>query len=150
MVEGEVIPGVAAFAVVLTDRTPLPLAQVGSPFLPRDSRLARLVQALLFRDVDNLLLCHGLSSSGMSCLKKPMRPVTFTPLQSGQHQKLFTGLGAAACKGSWQKSRKPSASASRQTTPTDRYLSTERRSSSRSAPSPPHLAKTAGSSASDP
>src|SRR5882724_9209770 len=99
MIVGEVIPGVAAFAVVLAHRPPLPLAQVGSPFLPGDLRLARLVQAFLYRDVDNLLLCHGLSSSGMSCLKKPMRPVTFTPLQSGPHQKLFTGLGAAAGKG---------------------------------------------------
>ena len=47
MVMGEVIPGIAAFAVVLPHRAPLPLAQIRSPFLPRDSRLARLVQAFL-------------------------------------------------------------------------------------------------------
>src|SRR5512134_3827252 len=48
---GEVIPGVAVFAVVLADRAPLPLAQVRPPFLPRDSRLARIVQAFLFSDI---------------------------------------------------------------------------------------------------
>jgi hypothetical protein len=36
MVVREVIPGIAVFAVVLANRAPLPLAQVGSPFLPRD------------------------------------------------------------------------------------------------------------------
>src|SRR4029077_5136366 len=74
LVMAEVVPGIAIFAVVLAHRAPLALAQIGSPFLPRDSRLARLVQAFLFRDVDDLLLCHGLSSSGMSCLNKPCGP----------------------------------------------------------------------------
>src|SRR5271165_822917 len=50
---GEVTPGVASLAVVLADRAPLPLAQVGSPFLPGDSRLARIVQPLLFRHIDD-------------------------------------------------------------------------------------------------
>src|SRR5262245_6180273 len=54
MVVGEVVPGIAVFAVVLTHRAPLPLAQVGPPFLPRDSRLARVVQAFLLSDIDNL------------------------------------------------------------------------------------------------
>ena len=39
---GEIVPGVAVLAVVLTDRPPLPLAEVGSPFLPGDVRLARI------------------------------------------------------------------------------------------------------------
>src|SRR5512144_1989472 len=47
----EVIPGIAVFAVVLANRTPLPLAQIRSPFLPRDLRLARIVQPLLFRHI---------------------------------------------------------------------------------------------------
>ena len=34
LVVGEVIPGVAAFAVVLADGSPLPFAQVRSPLLP--------------------------------------------------------------------------------------------------------------------
>src|SRR4029077_15065607 len=54
MVVGEVIPGIAVIAIVFTDRAPLPLAQVGSPFLPWDSRLARLVQAFLLSDIDNV------------------------------------------------------------------------------------------------
>src|SRR5882724_4021798 len=49
---GEIVPGVAIFAVVLADRTPLPLAEVGSPLLPGDVRLARLVQPLLLGDID--------------------------------------------------------------------------------------------------
>ena len=53
LVVREVVPGVAVFAVVLADRAPLPFAQIRSPFLPRDLRLARVVQALLFRHVHN-------------------------------------------------------------------------------------------------
>jgi hypothetical protein len=51
---GEIVPGVAVIAVVLADRTALPLAQVGSPFLPGDLRLARLVQPFLLGDIDTL------------------------------------------------------------------------------------------------
>ena len=54
LVVREVVPRVAVLAVVLADRAPLPLAEVGSPFLPRDARLARVVQPFLFRDVDDL------------------------------------------------------------------------------------------------
>ncbi len=43
LIMGEVIPGVAVLAVVLTDRAPLPLGQVGPPLLPGDARLAGLV-----------------------------------------------------------------------------------------------------------
>ena len=56
---GEIVPGVAVLAVVLADRAPLPLAQLGSPVLLRDSRLARVIQPLLVRDVDDFLLSHG-------------------------------------------------------------------------------------------
>ena len=45
LVMGEIVPRVAVFAVVLADRPPLPLAEVGAPFLPGDVRLARLVLA---------------------------------------------------------------------------------------------------------
>ena len=51
LVVGEVVPGVAVLAVVLADRAPLPLAEIRSPFLPRDLRLARLVQTRLFRHI---------------------------------------------------------------------------------------------------
>src|SRR2546425_7197103 len=47
----EIVPGVAVIAVVLADRPPLPLAEVGAPFLPGDLRLARLVQPLLLGDI---------------------------------------------------------------------------------------------------
>src|SRR5262245_35129312 len=36
LVVAEVVPGVAALAVVFADGSPLPLAEVGSPFLPGD------------------------------------------------------------------------------------------------------------------
>src|SRR5207245_10054733 len=48
---GEIVPGVAVIAVVLTDRPPLALAEVGAPFLPGDVRLARLVQPFLLSDI---------------------------------------------------------------------------------------------------
>ena len=38
---------------VRVGRTPLPLAQVGSPFLPGNMRLARVVQPLLLGDIHN-------------------------------------------------------------------------------------------------
>jgi hypothetical protein len=57
LIVGEEVPGVAVLAVILAHGTPLALAQVGSPFLPRDLRLARLVQAFLFCGIDSLS-CH--------------------------------------------------------------------------------------------
>ncbi|SIT46622.1 hypothetical protein BN2476_520037 [Paraburkholderia piptadeniae] len=53
MIVGEIVPGVAAFAVILADRPPLPLAEVRPPFLPRHLRVTRVVQAFLFRNVDD-------------------------------------------------------------------------------------------------
>jgi len=50
----EVIPCVAVFTVVLAHGAPLPLAQVGAPFLPWDPPFARFVQACLLRDIYNL------------------------------------------------------------------------------------------------
>jgi len=49
----EVVPGVAVIAVVLADRSPLPLAEVGSPFLPGDLLLARVVQPFLLSNINN-------------------------------------------------------------------------------------------------
>src|SRR3981189_3305215 len=54
---GEAVPGVAVIAVVLADRAPLPLAEVGAPFLPRDLRLSRLVQPFLLSDIHRRV--HG-------------------------------------------------------------------------------------------
>src|SRR4030095_6477223 len=51
LVVREVVPRVAILAVVLTDRAPLPLAEVRSPFLPGDLRFARLVQPVLLSRV---------------------------------------------------------------------------------------------------
>src|ERR1700692_1777347 len=53
MVMSEVVPGVAVFAVVLPNSPPLPFTEVGAPLLPRNLRLTRVVQALLFRYVDD-------------------------------------------------------------------------------------------------
>ena len=60
MVVGEIVPCVAVITVVLAHRAPLPLAQIGSPFLPPDPFLARFVQACLLRDIYNLE-CHKLT-----------------------------------------------------------------------------------------
>ena len=49
LIVGEEIPGVTPLAVVLAHRPPLPLAQVGSPFLPGDLLLPSLFEADLFR-----------------------------------------------------------------------------------------------------
>ena len=48
LVMGEVVPGVAAFAVVLADRAPLPFAQVRSPLLPGSLALPSLFQSIVF------------------------------------------------------------------------------------------------------
>src|SRR4051812_120803 len=48
---GEIVPGIPVVAVVLADCAPLAFAQVGSPFLPGDVRLARVVQPLLLGDI---------------------------------------------------------------------------------------------------
>jgi tetratricopeptide (TPR) repeat protein len=47
LIVAEVIPGVAAFAIVLAYRAPLSLAKVRPPFLPRDILLAGFIQAAL-------------------------------------------------------------------------------------------------------
>ena len=64
LVVREVVPGVAVLAVVLADRPPLPLAQVGSPLLPGGPRLAGVVQPLPLGAIDDagsrrLLARHG-------------------------------------------------------------------------------------------
>src|ERR1700761_155678 len=42
LVMSEVVPGISILAVIFANRTPLPLAQVGSPFSPRCLNRARL------------------------------------------------------------------------------------------------------------
>ncbi len=61
LVMREVIPGVAVVAVVLANRAPLPLAQIRPPFLPRDSRLSRFVQAFLLGHIHDCS-AHAASS----------------------------------------------------------------------------------------
>src|SRR5262249_5375928 len=48
LIMAEVVPGVAALAVVFADRSPLPLAEVGSPFLPGDGAVTRFIKAFAF------------------------------------------------------------------------------------------------------
>src|SRR4051812_47990642 len=63
---GEVVPRVAVAAVVFADRTPLPLAEIGTPLLPRHAGFPRIVQPLLLDDVHHLQLSHGsLRSAGV-------------------------------------------------------------------------------------
>ena len=59
LVMGEVVPRVAVVAVVLADRPPLTLAQVRSPLLPGDPRLAGFVQAPLLRHVHDCRSHHN-------------------------------------------------------------------------------------------
>ncbi len=49
LIVGEEIPGVAPLAVVLANSPPLPLGQVGSPFLPGNILLPRFFKSDLFR-----------------------------------------------------------------------------------------------------
>src|SRR4051812_21467815 len=58
LVMGEIVPRVAILAVVFADCAPLPLAQVRSPFFPRDSRVARVIQPFLFGNVNNIFDGH--------------------------------------------------------------------------------------------
>ena len=46
LIVSEVAPRIAAGAVILADRAPLPLAQIRAPLLPLGRALARLAQAL--------------------------------------------------------------------------------------------------------
>src|ERR1700730_8887321 len=45
LVVGEIVPRISIFAVVLANRTPLPLTKVGSPFSPRCLGGTRLFQS---------------------------------------------------------------------------------------------------------
>src|SRR4029453_3291523 len=58
LVVREVAPGIAVLAVVLADGAPLPLTEVGAPFLPRRAGFPRLVQAFLFRNVQHVQFRH--------------------------------------------------------------------------------------------
>ena len=78
LVVREVVPGVAVLAVVLADRPPLPLAQVGSPLLPRDRLLPGVVQPPLFGAIDEPGIRSGLDHDGLRpplefrfCLPQP-------------------------------------------------------------------------------
>ena len=63
VIVGEEIPGVAILAVILADRAPLALAEIGAPFPPRNARLAGIGQTVLFRGIGDWLLVHGCSFS---------------------------------------------------------------------------------------
>ena len=55
---GEILPCVSVCAVALACRAPLPLTKIRPPFFSWYSRVARVVQPLLFGDVDDVV--HGL------------------------------------------------------------------------------------------
>ena len=77
LVMREIVPRISVLTVVLADRPPLPLAEIGSPFLPRKSGLARFVQPLLF--LTSMIFCSGMVHAPFRCLRffnKPARPVT--------------------------------------------------------------------------
>src|SRR5262249_26527712 len=56
LVMTEIVPGISVVTVVLANRAPLPFAKIGSPFLPRNSFFAGLVQTMLLGCFD---ICHS-------------------------------------------------------------------------------------------
>src|SRR5215471_9145828 len=48
----KVVPGIPVLAIVLAHGAPLPLAQIGPPFLPRNAQLASFVESFLLGDLD--------------------------------------------------------------------------------------------------
>ena len=89
LVVREVVPGVAVVAVVLADRAPLALAEVRSPLLPGDLRLARLVQPLLLGDVDQGCIPPSpqayIVSQAVDGLCQPSRSATRRSASAGPH-----------------------------------------------------------------
>jgi hypothetical protein len=63
LIVGEVVPGVAALAVILPHRTPLALAQIGAPLLPGRFAVPGLFQTYGFF----IFGCHG----SLRCLGSP-------------------------------------------------------------------------------
>src|SRR5215472_13610921 len=61
LVVRKVVPGIAIIAVILANRPPLPLAEIGTPLLPGHMGLAGFIQTLLFRSFDELGF-HGAQS----------------------------------------------------------------------------------------
>src|SRR5689334_6077887 len=57
----EVVPGISVATIVLAYGSPLSFAEVRSPLLPRDPRIAGLVQPLLLSDVDKVDCGHDIS-----------------------------------------------------------------------------------------
>src|SRR5262249_33914280 len=54
LVVRKIVPGIAVLAVIFTNRTPLPFAEVGYPHLPGYVGFAGFIQALLFRSIGEL------------------------------------------------------------------------------------------------
>src|SRR6516162_413837 len=52
LIMSEIVPRIPVLAIIFPNRTPLSLAQIGSPFLPRDTCLTRSVQAFLLGSFD--------------------------------------------------------------------------------------------------
>ncbi len=81
LVVGEIIPGVAILAVVLTYRSPLALAQVGAPLFPRHRGLAAFPQPPVLRAGGRsgvrgtliCLLCFTFSTSNALFHGHPLR-----------------------------------------------------------------------------
>src|SRR5262245_4545115 len=77
-----VVLGITVVAVVLTNRAPLPLAQVRPPLLPGDRRFPRAVQPLLLGIVERIRLSRRLplqSTSARSRSLNSTRAVAYPP-----------------------------------------------------------------------
>src|SRR5687767_11088242 len=103
----EMVPGVPVIAVVLADRSPLPLAEVGAPFFPGNLPFTRVVQSFLFDDVYEV---HG------PCERRLVQRNTITPnaevLSSVEHKRCHTEIQrtcrySRACTGSLLRSPIP-------------------------------------------
>src|SRR5512139_322272 len=56
LVVAKIVPGIPVLAVIFPDGAPLALAEIGTPFLPRDLLFARLLQAEFFLGDLHLLI----------------------------------------------------------------------------------------------
>ena len=76
LVVREVVPGVAALAVVLAHRAPLPLAEVGPPLLPVDALPPVLLQPAMLGGHQVLLAAQVSPALGPAQLRRPQAAFT--------------------------------------------------------------------------
>ena len=112
MIVGKIVPRISVLAVVFADRTPLPLAEVRSPLFPWDTRVTSVVQALLFRDVCDVLCRQGplLQLGAFRRDVEATMPMHFLsgllrPARLSKFHSVATSMGTAGLNGDFLKPR---------------------------------------------